>query len=106
MRAEKLWKYRTGTVQLEVETARQPRETLYLKDFTGGEYLGGRWAEADDETLFVRMADTMGWDHWESWIRGMFFSMYYVLNSEFAQEHAAEPNTIIIRHSSGEDYWS
>ena len=98
--------YRTGTVQLEVETARQPRETLYLKDFTGGEYLGGRWEEADDEALFVRMADTMGWDHWESWIRGMFFSMYYVLNSEFAQEDAAESNTIIIRHSSGEYYWS
>ena len=36
----------------------------------------------------------------------MFFSMYYVLNSEFAQEDAAEPNTIIIRHSSGEYYWS
>ena len=36
----------------------------------------------------------------------MFYSMYYVLNSEFAQEDAAEPNTIIIRHSSGEYYWS
>ena len=98
--------YRTGTVQLEVETARQPRGDPVPEGFyRRGISWRGRWAEADDETLFVRMADTMGWDHWESWIRGMFFSMYYVLNSEFAQEDAAEPNTIIIRHSSGEYYW-
>ncbi len=43
--------YHFGTRHLELTLDRQPTKSLYLRGFSGGEYLGGDWAEADDRPL-------------------------------------------------------
>ena len=72
--------YRTGDTQLEVTVLEQPTETLYLKGFSGGEYTGGDWEPADDQAVFEAMAQTLQWDSWESWISGMYYSLYFSMN--------------------------
>ena len=72
--------YRTGDTQLEVTVLEQPTETLYLKGFSGGEYTGGDWEPADDQAVFGAMAQTLQWDSWESWISGMYYSLYFSMN--------------------------
>lgn len=94
--------YRTGSVQLEVTVSQQPEEVLYLKGFTGDTYTGGEWQELDEYPLFTRMADTLHWEQWESWIRGMLYSMYYVLGQS-GLEDGQEPMIVDIVHSS-QDY--
>lgn len=47
--------YRFGTEHLYLTANAMPTETLYLRGFSGGEYLGGDWTEADDVALFELM---------------------------------------------------
>ena len=72
--------YRTGTVQLILQTDAQPTEMLYLKGFEGGEYMGGNWNRSNDEALFEQMAERLDWGEWSYMICGMYYSMYYVMN--------------------------
>ena len=44
--------YRTGTEYLKIRTSKLITDKLYLKGYTGGDYLGGYWAEADDRQIF------------------------------------------------------
>lgn len=44
--------YRYGTEHLYLTVNEMPTETLYLRGFSGGKYLGGDWAEANDADLF------------------------------------------------------
>ena len=77
--------YHTGRVQAEVTLMEQPEETLYLKGFTGGEYIGGEWQAAEDGKVFLEIADRLHWESWEAWIGGMFTSMYFVMNEASAE---------------------
>lgn len=47
--------YRFGTEHLYLTTNAMPTETLYLRGFSGGEYLGGDWAETEDADLFMNV---------------------------------------------------
>ena len=92
--------YRTGTEQLEVEVSSLPEQTLYLKGFTGGTYIGDEWIRSGDDELFDRVAEILEWEQWAYMISGMYYNMYYTLNSHMPDP--PEPNTVVIRHSSGE----
>lgn len=89
--------YRTGEPQMEVTLQEKPEETLYLKGFTGGAYTGGGWEPADDGAIFHKMSAALGWEGWESWISGQFFSLYYAMNM-ISSEEELPPRYLFIRH--------
>lgn len=82
--------YPSGDVQIEVTVSRRPEETMYLKAFSGGDYVGGQWESADDEALFVNMSHTLEWEEWLDWICGLYANMYYVMNDQTAYTHVPE----------------
>ena len=88
--------YQTGETRLEVTLLDEPNETLYLKGFSGGDYIGGEWEEADNRRIFREMADVLRWDNWESWISGMYYSMYFIMNTAAADN--ARPHTMFVTH--------
>lgn len=96
--------YRTGTVQLILETDARPTEMLYLRGFGGGEYVGGNWIRSSDEALFERMAERLDWGEWSYMIGGMYYSMYYVMNEGVYLEDAPQPRSLRITHASGSYY--
>ena len=49
----------TGQERLEVTVSREPDATLYLKNYTAGDYLGNRWAPADETDFYE---DITRWD--------------------------------------------
>lgn len=89
--------YRAGEVQLEVTALEQPTEVLYLKGFSGGEYIGGEWEIADEQTIFHEMALALHWEDWESWIRGLYYNLYFGMN-QASTENVSEPRTLFLRH--------
>ena len=93
--------YRTGTVQLILQTDRKPTETLYLRGFDGGEYAGGNWMRSSDEALFERMAERLDWGEWSYMIGGMYYSMYYMMNENVYPEDEPLPRPLLITHTSG-----
>lgn len=46
--------YRFGTEHLFLTANTLPTETLYLRGFCGGEYLGGDWTSSDDSDVFLQ----------------------------------------------------
>lgn len=92
--------YRTGTAHLELTASERPTQTLYLRGFGGGEYIGGDWIRSSDEALFDQMQKALGWDRWGHMIPGMYYSMYFVLNENMQIEDAPDPIFLNIRHSS------
>ena len=95
--------YRTGEVRLELEAAQAPAEPLYLRGFSGGDYVGNGWEAADEEALFVEIADILDWKEWIGMIGGMYYSMYFVLNFDMDGEGAERQ--LCIAHPDG-DYSS
>lgn len=96
--------YRTGETQMTVTLTKEPTEPLYLKGFTGGEYTGGEWEEADDEALFHEMAQILDWEEWESWIRGMYYKLYFSMNSmnkERVENHDENQRSMFISYAEG-----
>lgn len=91
--------YRTGETRLTVTLQQQPGEVLYLKGFTGGEYTGGSWEPADDETIFREMAVQLQWEEWEAWIRNMYNNMYFAMNRASA-EGEPDPRVVLITHEN------
>ena len=94
--------YRTGTVQLELEASRIPAETLYLRGFAGGEYIGGSWESVDDEEMFQKVAENLRWETWLSSIRGMYHRMYYTLNTYLHREGWPDDISLTITHTNGQ----
>lgn len=47
--------YASGVLQLELTLSKMPEERLYLKDFTGGDYQGDTWAEADETDFYAEV---------------------------------------------------
>lgn len=90
--------YRTGDVQLEVTVSEKPSQTLYLKGFAGGRYIGGEWEEANDEIVFRQMANVLGWERWDSWIRTIYNTLYFIMNQASAED-VPEPQEITLVHT-------
>lgn len=86
--------YQTGSKHLEVKTSHQPKEKLYLRGFSGGDYLGNDWASSQDENLFINMEEELQWSGWEYMIRSMYHSMYFVMNSKM--EGGQSPNPVMM----------
>ena len=45
--------YPTGTPHIELNTSRLPSEPIYLRGFSGADYIGGGWTEADESKFFA-----------------------------------------------------
>lgn len=93
--------YPTGETQLVVTAPDEPRETLYLKGFSGGQYTGGEWEPADDTSVFHNVALSLGWEEWESWIGMVYQSLYYVMNQETAPD-GTERRTLLVNCPGGD----
>ena len=72
--------YPSGNVQMELWADQLPEETLYLRNFSGGSYENGRWLAAEEEELFLRMAETLHWEQWSDWIPNMYNVLYFLMN--------------------------
>lgn len=99
--------YRTGAEHLTLIATRQPTETLYLRGFGGGEYIGGDWIRSSDEALFENIVEINGlkdsYGALASVYYGMYYSMRSIVNESMdAAEERAEPIALTIRHSSQE----
>ena len=93
--------YRTGTGHLELNVSGQPTETLYLRGFGGGEYIGGDWIRSSDEVLFTSIEEKLDWQEPEYRISSMYYGMYFVMNSNMQKEEQT-PFSLRIRHLNGE----
>ena len=106
--------YPSGTEHLELSTALRPTETLYLRGFGGGEYLGGDWVRSSDEAVFAQMAELPGAERWldtlsgvsewqslDSVISGTYYSMYYDLNQATPRDDPPVSRSLSVSHTSG-----
>lgn len=50
--------FTSGTAQLELVLSRKPKDAIYLKNYTGAQYLGDRWESADESRFFDEMDRT------------------------------------------------
>ena len=98
--------YRTGAEHLMLTATRQPTETLYLRGFGGGEYIGGDWIRSSDEALFENIRAKNAWkDEYGSIANlyyGMYYEMRYAVDRTMPEEEKAEPIGLTIRHSNHE----
>ena len=92
--------YKTGTVQLELETAALPTENLYLGGFSGSDYLGGSWKEDDDSLLLSQAAQTLGLGERAWSLSNRFSGMYFTLNAFLSGEGILNSRSITLRHPS------
>lgn len=88
--------YQTGAVQLELSTTPRPSESIYLRGFAGGEYVGGRWFPAEDEALLERVKNTLDWGMWNYMVDGMYRTMYYVVNQCVIRDDPPSPMSLTI----------
>lgn len=95
--------YPTDREQLELVTEEMPTETLYLKGFSGGDYEGGEWQEDRDEEIYALMEEnSLHWGRWESWIPGIYESLYYVMNHNMrGMEESASDRVLAVRYLNG-----
>lgn len=94
--------YRTGSTELEVTVSEAPTQELYLKGFSGGIYMGNRWEEADEESVFEEAAQLLEWGRWSSMISGMYHNMQFMLNKDTFREEKPTVRDIFIRHENGD----
>lgn len=96
--------YPTGATQLEVSVSRQPAQSMYLRGFDGGEYVGGAWILSDDEALFDDIAEGLRMPQgWGSKMYELYEDMYFVLNLYTLSEGPWEPVTLRIQPVNGAD---
>lgn len=88
--------------QIAAYTDRLPTETLYLKGFTGGDYLGGSWEEAEETDLFQQLEQQMG-DGWENRAATAFQYLYYNLNQWTNRQTSLTPRSLTLKGSYGRD---
>lgn len=97
--------YRSGTPHLEVEVDAEPTETLYLRGFEGDEYRGGGWSEGGDGALFEEIEKKLGWQMYGDGIfnvSNLYYSMYFMMNSNMDTGGAPDWRNMRIRHVNGE----
>ncbi|MDE7267100.1 MAG: transglutaminase-like domain-containing protein [Lachnospiraceae bacterium] len=93
--------YKTGTVQLEVETYILPAEPLYLIGFSGNRYNAGEWSRDDDAELFNQVAQALGIRQGRNTISTLYGGMYYTLNSFLSEDGIRNSRNVTIKHVSG-----
>ena len=93
--------YRTGTVQLEIETNVPPDHDLYLRGFSGNRYVGGRWERANETELLSRAAELMGTRQRVNGLNVMYGGMYYTLNFCLSGTGLQNSKSVTIKHVSG-----
>lgn len=71
--------YPTGAEHLRLWSDEIPVEPIYLKGFTGGDYTGHSWAEADEARDMNQVTQRLGWERWEYMVENLYDSMYFVL---------------------------
>ena len=69
--------YPTGTPHIELTASKQPTEPIYLRGFSGGEYIGGDWRETDDASVIAYFSDRYGWDY-----ETLYNAVFYMDNDE------------------------
>lgn len=91
--------HRTGAVHLELTAPSQPAETLYLRGFSGEEYVGGVWKHMDKETVLDEpVLDFMYYEgSWENFISEFYFSISMLQE----RNKPASALALAIRHTSG-----
>lgn len=97
--------YHTGARHLILETDRAPAETLYLRGFAGGDYLGGDWSDARedcDRVTFLLIADSMGIRDGAGYTAGLFDRLYFLMNEQTESEDIPPPRRLTIWHGNGE----
>lgn len=94
-------RYETGAVQLEVETYVLPSEVLYLRGFSGSQYTGGEWKQADNTKMLEQAAQILGLHERINTISTMYGGMYYTLNSFLSEDGIKNSRNISIVHPSG-----
>lgn len=97
--------YRAGTPHLVVEVDAEPTETLYLRGFEGGEYIGGAWNLGGDGALVEAVEKNLGWQMFGDGILNagnLYYSMYFMMNSNMDTEGAQDWRNMRISHVNGE----
>ena len=97
---EKGNQYKTGTVQLEIEMNSPPVDDLYLRGFSGDEYVGGRWQEASDNEILAEAVERLGWQRSMDNVSIMYSSMYYTLNTFLSGSGIPPAKSATIVHTS------
>jgi hypothetical protein len=92
--------YQSGVEHLELEADRQPEQALYLRGFGGGEYIGGDWIRASDETLFELMEQSPIWDADAGIKASRYNSMHYLLNF-MTRMDSPKSMSLAFQHSVG-----
>lgn len=92
--------YPAGAEHLVLETSECPTEALYLKAFSGGEYLGGDWLPAEDEAVF---AEAEGMSDSALNLANTFQSLYYNVNYQLQQALNPHPRVLTVIQLGGED---
>lgn len=72
--------YRSGGVQLDILLDQQPRDTIYLRGFIGEDYIGSRWTEADETSLYRRMRDRFPIAQSEAGVQRIYNILYFIMN--------------------------
>lgn len=88
--------YPTGAAHLGITAYAQPTETLYLRGFSGGEYIGGDWTRSGDEALFENMAENLEGREWIDAMGSMYYNMYFVMNANMLTEEPSQANVLLI----------
>ena len=73
--------YPIGKEQLKLSSAEVPSETLYLKGFSGGDYEGGVWQEADEQAIFDSVSFKFSGSWIGSWVDEMWDDLYFAINT-------------------------
>lgn len=89
--------YRTGTVQLELGTAKRPTESIYLRGFSGGEYKNSEWEAADEDALLQDVVETLHWQEWLDLVWNMYYSMYFALSTDPTERMDPDARLLSIR---------
>lgn len=73
--------HQTGKDALELWLSDKPEEDLYLRGFSGGDYIDGQWTEADESDFFTRISTERGWSRWGNLVDTTYKEIYYNANS-------------------------
>lgn len=72
--------YKTGETELVLVTTEQPTETMYIRGFTGKDYLHGNWTNDTEDEAMEKLARRMGMENYTTWLRGVYGSMFFSMN--------------------------
>ncbi len=73
--------HQSGRDVMELWLSEKPNEDMYLRGFTGGEYLGGEWRYADESDFFTKISSERGWSRWGNIVDTVYKEIYYNANS-------------------------